>query len=270
MKRRAIIGIIAGVALTLSFLAFASDKKGQDEAPASQAAQGQLKTEKARMSYALGMQLGMNLKTISQHLDIGAFLKGIKDTHEGKQPLLSQQEAAAAMQKFQAAMQEEQTKQREELMKARQGEGAKNKKEGEAFLAKNKKGKGVVATASGLQYVVLKEGTGAKPKKSDTVKIHYRGTLIGGKEFDSSYKRNEPAVFPLTGVFPGFAEALQLMKVGSKYKLFVPAALAYGERGAGSVIGPNSTLVFEVELLGIEPPEKKEGAVELKKLQKKD
>ena len=130
--------------------------------------------------------------------------------------------------------------------------GAKNAAAGQKFLADNKTKEGVKTTASGLQYKVMKEGSGATPKTTDTVTVNYRGTLIDGTEFDSSYKRNEPISFPVTGVIPGWTEALQLMKVGSKYQVFIPANLAYGAQGAGQVIGPNSTLIFDVELLGVQ------------------
>lgn len=123
---------------------------------------------------------------------------------------------------------------------------------GEAFLEENERSEGVVTTASGLQYLVLHEGDGPRPKASDSVTVHYRGTLIDGMEFDSSYQRDEPASFPLQGVIPGWSEALQLMRVGSRYRLFIPPHLAYGERGAGLMIGPNATLIFEVELLEID------------------
>jgi FKBP-type peptidyl-prolyl cis-trans isomerase FklB len=131
--------------------------------------------------------------------------------------------------------------------------GDQNKTEGTKFLEDNKKKDGVKTTASGLQYKVLKEGTGAQPKKTDTVTVNYRGTLLSGTEFDSSYKRGQPASFPVNGVIPGWTEALQLMKVGSKYQLFVPSSLAYGERAVGPDIGANSTLIFEVELLDAKP-----------------
>jgi FKBP-type peptidyl-prolyl cis-trans isomerase FklB len=133
--------------------------------------------------------------------------------------------------------------------------GAKNKVEGEAFLAENGKKEGVVTLPDGLQYKILKEGDGAKPKATDTVTVHYRGTLISGTEFDSSYKRKEPVSFPVNGVIAGWTEALQLMKVGSKWQLFIPSTLAYGERGAGPDLGPNATLIFEVELISIGKPE---------------
>jgi FKBP-type peptidyl-prolyl cis-trans isomerase FklB len=141
-------------------------------------------------------------------------------------------------------------KNEEELKKVTE----KNKKEGEAFLAENKKKLGVVTLPSGLQYKVIREGDGQAPKETDTVTVHYLGTLLDGTEFDSSYKRNEPATFPVRGVIPGWQEALQLMKTGSKWQLFVPAGLAYAERGAGNIIEPNSTLIFEVELLSSGEP----------------
>ena len=136
--------------------------------------------------------------------------------------------------------------------------GEKNRKEGEAFLAENKKKKGVITTESGLQYMVLEKGDGPKPKATDTVSVNYRGTLIDGTEFDSSYKRGKPVTFPVKGVIAGWTEALLLMNVGSKYKLFVPPNLGYGGRGAGRLIGPEATLIFEVELLGIESEKKTE------------
>jgi len=144
------------------------------------------------------------------------------------------------------------TKQEEETKKL----GEKNRKEGEAFLAANKKKEGVKTLASGLQYKVIKPGTGKKPKSTDTVTTHYRGTLIDGTEFDSSYNRGQPATFPVHGVIPGWTEALQLMEEGAKWQLFIPSKLGYGERGAGQAIGPNATLIFEVELVSVQ--EKKE------------
>ena len=158
--------------------------------------------------------------------------------------MLSEEEMRTVMTAFQKEMAAKQA----EMMKS---QGEKNKKEGEAFLAENKKKEGVKTLASGLQYKVIKEGTGKTPKATDKVSTHYQGTLIDGTEFDSSYKRGEPATFPVNGVIPGWTEALQLMKVGSKWQLFVPSKLAYGEKGAGPIIGPNAVLIFTVELLAI-------------------
>ncbi|MCJ7833279.1 MAG: FKBP-type peptidyl-prolyl cis-trans isomerase, partial [Deltaproteobacteria bacterium] len=172
------------------------------------------------------------------------FTKGFKDALSGAKPLLSEEEMRTVMTAFQKEISEKQAEKTKVL-------GEKNKKEGETFLAENKKKEGVKILTSGLQYKVVKEGTGKKPKATDKVTTHYQGTLIDGTEFDSSYKRGEPAAFPVNGVIPGWTEALQLMKVGSKWQLFVPSKLAYGERGAGPKIGPNAVLIFTVELLSI-------------------
>lgn len=204
-----------------------------------------LKTQKDKMSYIIGMDIGTNLKKQSIDIDTNILAKGVKDALSGGKPLLTEQEIQETM----AAFQKE--------MMAKQAEvGKKNKGEGEAFLAENKKKEGVKTLPSGLQYKVIKAGTGKKPKLNETVTAHYRGTLINGTEFDSSYKRGQPVSFPVSGVIPGWTEALQLMEVGAKWQLFIPSNLAYGEQGAGSVIGPNATLIFEVELVSIQ--EKKE------------
>src|SRR5437762_9878216 len=173
---------------------------------------------------------------------------GLKDGLSGAKPLLSPEEVRQVMTQFSKDM-------REKTAAANKEAADRNAKEGEKFLAENKAKPGVKTTASGLQYKVLTEGSGAAPKETDTVVTNYRGTLIDGTEFDSSYKRNEPATFPVNRVIKGWTEALQLMKPGAKYQLFIPASLAYGERGAGQTIGPNATLIFDVELLSIKPPE---------------
>lgn len=206
-----------------------------------------LTTEKDKLSYAIGMNVGKNLQRQSLDVDPAIILRGLKDTMSGGKTLLTEQEAQAVLTQLQAEMrkkQEEKTKLAEET----------NKKEGDAFLAANKTKEGVVTLPSGLQYKVIKQGTGPKPTATDSVVCNYRGTLIDGKEFDSSYKRGEPTTFPVNGVIKGWTEALQLMPVGSKWQLFVPAELAYGARGAGPDIGPDSTLIFEVELMSIQPP----------------
>jgi FKBP-type peptidyl-prolyl cis-trans isomerase FklB len=199
---------------------------------------------KERLSYALGMDLGNQLRRQSVEVDPNVFVSGLKDALSGGKTLLTEEEVRAAI----SALQNELRRRQAEAAKV---VGEKNKAEGEAFLAQNKGKEGVVTLESGLQYKILKAGEGKKPAAGDTVVCNYRGTLIDGTEFDSSYKRNQPATFQVTGVIKGWTEALQLMPVGSKWQLFVPSNLAYGERGAGGVIGPNATLIFEVELVSI-------------------
>jgi FKBP-type peptidyl-prolyl cis-trans isomerase FklB len=203
-----------------------------------------LQTKKDRASYALGMNFGSGLKAQSEELDPKLVLQGMKDALAGK-ALLTQDEERAALAELQADMQKQMEAKMQQL-------GDANKKEGEAFLAANKTKEGVVTLPSGLQYKILKEGTGPKPAATDTVVCNYRGTLVNGKEFDSSYRRGQPATFPVSGVIRGWTEALQLMPVGSKWELFLPSELAYGARGAGPDIGPNATLIFDVELLSIQ------------------
>ncbi len=200
-----------------------------------------LKDQKDKVSYIIGMDIGNNLKKQSMSVNPKILAKGIEDALAGAKPLLSQQEVQETMTAFQKEMMAKQV----EVAK-------KNKTEGEAFLAENKKKEGVKTLPSGLQYKVIKAGTGKKPKANDTVTVNYRGTLINGTEFDSSYKRGQPATFQVSGVIPGWTEALQLMEQGAKWQLFIPSNLAYGERGAGGVIGPNATLIFEVELISIQ------------------
>jgi len=221
-----------------------------EQAPAAKSPGGsELTTSKDKFSYALGMNLGTSLQKQSVPVDPDLVLRGLKDGLAGGKTLLTEEEARAAI----TEVQNELRKQFQEKM---QQLAETNKKEGEAFLTANKAKEGVVSLPSGLQYKILQPGTGVKPAASDTVICNYRGTLISGKEFDSSYKRGEPATFPVSGVIKGWTEALQLMPVGSKWQLFVPSELAYGERGAGPDIGPNSTLIFEVELVSIKEKEK--------------
>lgn len=201
-------------------------------------------TTRQKQSYALGMQVGSQMQTAGGEVDLDAFVEGMRDTLEGQEPKVGEAEAQQLRMEFAREVQERRLAQRAQ-------EGEQNKAEGEAFLAANAEKEEVQVTDSGLQYVVLEAGDGPKPTPEDTVKVHYRGTLINGAEFDSSYRRNEPATFKVTGVIPGWTEALQLMSVGSKYRLFIPADLAYGERGAGPRIGPNATLIFDVELLEV-------------------
>ena len=204
-----------------------------------------LTTTKQKASYAIGMNLGGGLHRQNIDVDTDALVQGLKDTLSGNKALLTEEEARSALMQLQSEMQAK--------MQAKQAaEGEANKKEGDAFLAANKTKEGVVTLPSGLQYKILTPGTGPKPTPADSVVCNYKGTLINGTEFDSSYKRGEPATFPVTGVIKGWTEALQLMPVGSKWQLFVPSDLAYGPRGTpGGPIGPNATLIFEVELISI-------------------
>ncbi len=223
-------------------------KPGQPAKPKSPSSLG-LKTDKDKVSYALGMNLGANLKRDSVDIDTAIFVRALKDTVTGGKTLLTDSEARAALTQLQT---EVRGKQMEKMKLA----GEANKKEGDSFLAANKTKEGIVTLPSGLEYKILTQGTGPKPAATDTVVCNYRGTLINGTEFDSSYKRGQPATFPVSGVIKGWTEALQLMPVGSKWQLFLPAELAYGERGPSPEIGPNSTLVFEVELLSIQAKDK--------------
>ncbi|HLO08830.1 MAG TPA: FKBP-type peptidyl-prolyl cis-trans isomerase [Terriglobales bacterium] len=204
-----------------------------------------LTTQKDKFSYALGMNLGTNLHKQSVPVDPNILLRGLKDALAGGKTALTEEQARAALMEVQNEMRK---KQQAEMQAA----GEANKKEGDAFLAANKAKEGVVTLPSGLQYKILTQGTGPKPTATDSVVCNYRGTLINGTEFDSSYKRGEPATFPVSGVIKGWTEALQLMPVGSKWQLFVPSDLAYGERSPGPEIAPDSTLIFEVELLSIQ------------------
>ncbi len=202
-----------------------------------------LKTDKDKISYALGINMGNHFKRDSIEVNTDMLMKGFKDALSGTKPLLTDEEMASALTAFQQGMMAKQEQKKKAL-------GEKNQKEGEAFLANNKKKEGVVTLKSGLQYKVITEGTGKMPKETDTVTTHYRGTLVDGTEFDSSYKRGEPVSFPVNGVISGWTEALQLMKTGSKWQLFIPADLAYGENG-GDPIGPNAALIFDVELISV-------------------
>jgi FKBP-type peptidyl-prolyl cis-trans isomerase FklB len=203
-----------------------------------------LKTKKDKVSYVIGVNVGKGMQQQSIDIDPDIFAKGLKDAMTGAKTAMTDEEMRQVLTAFQKEMAEKQA----EKMKV---VAEKNKKEGEAFLAANKKKKGVKTLPSGLQYKVIKEGTGEMPKLTDTVTTNYRGTLIDGTEFDSSYKRGQPAKFPVKGVIAGWTEALQLMKVGSTWQLFIPSSLAYGERGAGNIIGPNATLIFDIELISI-------------------
>jgi FKBP-type peptidyl-prolyl cis-trans isomerase FkpA len=205
-----------------------------------------LDTENAKFSYAVGTKMGEQMSKNKSHIDLDALKAGIDDAFAGKTGKMDE----AAKNAIFAKVMQEMTK--EQAAEAQQA-ATKNKTAGATFLADNAKKAGVKVTASGLQYMVEKEGTGAHATSSDSVTLNYRGTLIDGTEFDSSYARHEPATFPVNGVISGFAEGIQLMTPGSKYKFFIPSSLAYGETGAGPKVGPDSTLIFEVELMTVNP-----------------
>ena len=231
--------IVIVSASLLAFPLFGQDKSPQ---PKDQKGSVQLKDQKDKVSYSIGMQIGFNLGRQKVDINPDILAAGIKDAIAGK-PQLTTDQVKDIMAQFEKDLEQKQ----KQL-------GEKNKAEGEKFLEENKKKPGVKTTASGLQYKVEKEGTGPAPKATDMVTVNYRGTLIDGTEFDSSYKRNQPATFPVNGVIKGWTEALQLMKKGAKYQLFIPASLAYGERAMGPDISPNSTLIFDVDLVDVKPP----------------
>jgi len=203
-----------------------------------------LRTQKEKASYALGMSIGSGLQRQGVGVDPAIVSRGLRDAMSGKKTLLTEDEMKTALQQLRADVQQQQ----QAKMHAA---GDANRKAGEAFLQANKSKDGVKTLADGLQYKVLQEGSGPKPTANDTVTVNYRGTLVDGKEFDSSYKRGQPATFPVGGVIKGWTEALQLMPVGSKWQLFIPADLAYGDRPPSPDIGPGDTLIFDVELLSI-------------------
>jgi FKBP-type peptidyl-prolyl cis-trans isomerase FkpA len=207
-----------------------------------------LRTNNEKVSYMIGLQMANSLRQIKDYIDTPTLAKAVQAGLSGQGKLMTDEQAQAVGQAFGQFMQAKEMARMAE-------EGARNLAAGEAFLEQNKTKPGVRATESGLQYQVVRAGSGPKPTAADTVKVHYRGTLLDGKEFDSSYARNEPATFPLAGVIPGWTEGVSLMPVGSKYVLWIPAALAYGPNGAGQDIPPNATLKFEVELLEIVKPE---------------
>jgi len=213
--------------------------------PVEAATAAPLATEKQKDSYALGMNIGKNLSSQPIDLDVPTLLQGLQDALQGGKTQMTDDEMKATLTQLSAQVSAKQ-------QAAAKAAAEANVKEGQDFLASNKSKEGVVALPSGLQYKVITMGTGPKPGPTDTVVCDYRGTLINGKEFDSSYKRGQPASFPVNRVIKGWTEALQLMPVGSKWQLFIPPDLAYGANGAGADIGPNSTLIFEVELHAIQ------------------
>jgi FKBP-type peptidyl-prolyl cis-trans isomerase len=233
-------------------LALVSTTRAQDKPADANPAAAPDPALKDKVSYFIGTDIGSNLSEAGIDVNVDLLTQAIRDSLEKKEPKYPEAELRAAMQQFQAQMmakqQAEVAKQQAEMAAL----GPKNIEEGEKFLATNAKREGVTTTTSGLQYEVVKKADGPKPKASDVVTVHYRGTLLDGKEFDSSYSRNEPASFPLNQVIPGWTEGVQLMNVGSTFKFFIPAKLAYGEGGSPPRIGPNATLVFDVELISID------------------
>jgi len=203
-----------------------------------------LETDNQKASYGIGLNMGGQLQPASSHIDLAALRAGIEDALAEREPRLAEDELQAAMQAFNETIQAKMQADADES-------GQKNTAEGEAYLAANGEKEGVITTESGLQYEVLREGDGASPTTADRVTIHYRGTLIDGTEFDSSYEREAPSTFGVTGVIAGFSEGLQLMTVCSQYRFFIPGDLAYGAGGSAPNIGPNATLIFEIELLEI-------------------
>lgn len=254
---------IAVIFISVLMLMFVSTvpgcAKSADAGDSGQTAEKKLtfETNKQKTSYTIGYNIGNNLKTMGDDFELDIVLQGIKDAFLTGKAQMSSQEMQKTFEEFQQKLNKKRQDQMKKQQEQRKAQGEKNKTGGEAFLKENAKKEGIKVTTSGLQYQVLKAGNGPKPKATDRVKVHYRGSLIDGTEFDSSYKRGKPNTFALNRVVPGWTEGIQLMTVGSKYKLFIPPKLGYKERGAGRLIGPNAVLIFEVELLGIEPPAEK-------------
>lgn len=246
--RKTLIATAVAGAMSVAGLTFAQAPAAAPAAPAANKAaiDAKFKSEKEKYGYLVGTKVGENLSQIKDEVDTAALIAALQESLKGVKPKLTAEELNEVNQEF---MQKHQAT----VMAKRAEDAKKNQADGDAFLAKNKAKAGVKTTESGLQYEVVKEGSGPKPKATDTVKVEYVGTKIDGTKFDASADHGGPATFPLNGVIPGWTEGVQLMSVGSKYKFYVPSKLAYGENGPGP-IGPNATLIFEVTLLGIEPP----------------
>jgi len=239
--RNALISMV----MSLAMIAIASAQdEGQDQAQA-EPMPAQLNTKAKQFSYVVGMDVGKSLKKLDADVELDTVIQAIRDTVNGSEQLLSEQQANSIKQAY------FKEKQQEAAVKAEE-QAAANREKGQAFLAENAKKDGVKTTESGLQYKAIEEGSGPKPDANDRVTVHYTGTLIDGTKFDSSRDRGQPATFQLNQVIPGWTEGLQLMSQGAHYKFFIPADLAYGDRGAGDVIQPGSTLIFDVELLNVE------------------
>jgi FKBP-type peptidyl-prolyl cis-trans isomerase len=251
MKRNVILAVLAALLLVWTV---GCTKSGTADKPVK------IETEKQKLSYAIGQDIGKRgIGSIKDEIELQPFFKGIEDALNNKAEI-TQEELTKVLQEFGKKMQKKMQEQRKIDNEKRKVLGEKNKKEGEAFLKENATKEGVKVTASGLQYKVVKEGNGPMPKDTDRVNVHYHGTLLDGTVFDSSVDRGKPLTFNLKGVIKGWTEGLQLMKVGSKFRFFIPSELAYGVRGGGPKIGPHATLIFDVELLGIEEPKPAETA----------
>jgi FKBP-type peptidyl-prolyl cis-trans isomerase FklB len=238
-KKLLSIVCVTGLLLALAVGCTAEDAKS----PAAE--EVKLDTQKKRISYTIGLNIGQDFARQEMEIDTDVLVLGVIDALGEKEPRMTQEEMAAEVQTYQQEMRAKQEARLKEVTD-------KNVEEGKAFLVENAKKDGVVVLESGLQYKVIEPGQGAKPTADSMVKVHYKGTLVDGAEFDSSYRRGQPASFPVGGVIPGWTEALLLMQEGAKWQLFIPSELAYGERGAGQDIGPNAVLIFDVELISIE------------------
>lgn len=236
-----VLGAVAGAAVTLFV--------NQDRAADDGAGELMLESTTQKSSYVIGTDIGGRFSAEQMEIDVEALSAGIADAYSGSEPRLGEEEAQEALGAFIEQQQEKMAERQKAAQTERDRLAEQNRVEGAAFLEANQAKVGVVTTDSGLQYKIIEPGDGARPTSEDVVRVHYRGTLLNGTEFDSSYARGEPAEFPVNGVIAGWTEALQLMNEGAKWELYIPAELAYGERGAGADIGPNSVLIFEVELL---------------------
>jgi FKBP-type peptidyl-prolyl cis-trans isomerase FklB len=250
---RSILILVAAITL---FVSSCQQAKEQNAKPAEkkEITKADLKTEDDNISYSLGFSMGSRFIRDGLEINLEIFQEGMKDGFTGSKQVLTEEEMQKTMMALQQKMMAKRQTEHMKEMEERKNLGEANKEKGEKFLEANKAKEGVITLESGLQYKILRKGTGTSPKATDTVKCHYKGTTIDGEEFDSSYKRGEPATFALNRVIKGWTEGLQLMKEGGKWEFFIPPELAYGEMGSGPHIGPNEVLIFEVELLGIEKP----------------
>ena len=250
---RSILILVAAITLFVSSCQQAGEQKVKP-AEKKEITKADLKTEDDNISYSLGFSMGSRFIRDGLEINLEIFQEGMKDGFTGSKQVLTEEEMQKTMMALQQKMMAKRQTEHMKEMEERKNLGEANKEKGEKFLEANKAKEGVITLESGLQYKILRKGTGTSPKATDTVKCHYKGTTIDGEEFDSSYKRGEPATFALNRVIKGWTEGLQLMKEGGKWEFFIPPELAYGEMGSGPHIGPNEVLIFEVELLGIEKP----------------